>query len=561
MMKSNSATWLLTLAMLGSSAVYAYTPPIGIPEPSFGIDETAPAQPAAWPTSEAAGFYYVDKSHPSATDTGNPYGYPNKPRLTIPNTTFGAGTYVELHGGTYSSNMSLNFNCTQAAPCWVRGANSTTMPTISASISINSKYLIVENLDFNGGVGGAINVTGTSQYVAIRHSKIRNRAHPTGATAGIGAIPGPGQKVSDLVIYKNEFSDLGDWLRLDDLDFHAVNPNLWNRDSTADLSNIWVLENTCFHISGNCVQVNAGNWTDSWKYLHHVYIGRNVSHSGRQAGFWSKQARDVIISQNVVYDNRAHGPQPGDGIGFQYGPDNLWIIFNEIYDCNYGIRQSDTGTSASGHKAYILGNLIYNIHPEDVTSYKPSDGWRQGVGITLWHGNMQRYIVDNTIYNVHGGINTIYDGPVALSGNIISNIHDADYHVSISHSARSGVASIDGGLFYDPELASARVNWNWADYTSLSAFVSGTGNTQCGICAVGNPAFVDPATGKYDLQKNSAAINKGKLHSAYDTFFALYGIDIKKDFEGRSRVLGLKPDFGAFEVGVAPAAPSNFAVK
>ena len=61
-----------------------YQPPIGIPAPSFGIEEIAPASPAAWPATAAPGYYYIDNRHPNATDTDNPYGYPNRPRQSVP---------------------------------------------------------------------------------------------------------------------------------------------------------------------------------------------------------------------------------------------------------------------------------------------------------------------------------------------------------------------------------------------------------------------------------------------------------------------------------------------
>ncbi len=565
MNKLTSATWLLGLTMLGSSAAHAYTPPIGIPAPSFGIDETAPAQPAAWPSGEAAGFYYVDKSHPSATDTGNSYGYPNKPRLTIPRTTFGPGAYIELHGGEYSGSLGmLTFDCRKENPCWLRGASASVMPTISGNFTLDATYLIVENLDFNGGTGGSIDIVSDSTYVSVRHSKFRNRAFVSN-TAAIGITPALGKKSHDIVAYKNEFSALGDYTATVDLDFHAINPTLWGRDSTTELFNVWALENHCYRLSGDCVQVNAGNWTDSYKYLHHVYIGKNVGHEGRQGPFGVKQSSDVIISQNTAYGSRQHGPQAGNGIGFQYGPNNLWIIFNDISDSNYGIRQTDTSTPFPNNKIYIVGNVIHNIHPEASITYNPNDAWRPGVAISLWHGNLQRFIVDNTIYDVHGGITAIYDGPLTISNNIISNIHDQDYHLYIAHPARpnpTADASIDSGLFYDPELGNAKIRWEGGNgdlHNTLTSFKAAYG--LCADCSVGNPDFLDPANGKFDLQKTSAAINKGKDQSVYDTFFSLYGINIEKDFHGQSRKIGLKQDFGAFEVGLAPTAPSNFTVK
>ena len=51
---------LTLLLLLCASMVGAWTPPIGIPYPSLGIDEVRPADPGSWPSSETAGYYYVN---------------------------------------------------------------------------------------------------------------------------------------------------------------------------------------------------------------------------------------------------------------------------------------------------------------------------------------------------------------------------------------------------------------------------------------------------------------------------------------------------------------------
>src|SRR5471032_1854660 len=78
-----------------------WTPPIGIPAPSFGVNDVAPASPSPW-TTAVPGFYYVNATGTGATDSNNPYGTPAKPRVTIP-TVLPAGAVVELHG-TYDQD-------------------------------------------------------------------------------------------------------------------------------------------------------------------------------------------------------------------------------------------------------------------------------------------------------------------------------------------------------------------------------------------------------------------------------------------------------------------------
>ena len=533
------ANFCLTLF---SGTVLAYDPPIGIPAPEFGIQQIAPAPPGAWPGAQAAGYYYVDNSHPAATDSGNSYGYPDKPRLTIPEIVYPAGSMIEVHGGPYTdTDILLRFSCTQAQPCWLRGTPGA-KPTITGRFRVlDSHYVIFENLDFNGGSGGAIGIAGDSgDHIAVRGSLIQNRAY-AGNTSGISMQPNVGGTMHDIVVYDNVLRELGDWQTSADEDFHGVAPNLWGRDATTSLFNVWILDNEFYHVSGNGVQVIAGNWTDSYKYLHHVYVGRNTGHHNRQTAFWSKQASDVIFSQNIAYGGRTHGTQPGDGIGYQYGPNNLWIIFNTIFDSNYGIRQSSTSETAN-NKAYIVGNLIYDIHPEPGIEYIPTDPWRPGVALALWHGNMERYVVDNTVHDVRGGVSSVLAGALHMSGNIISDIGANDYHMSIYNSAP--LTSADHLMFHEPGGV-ARFRWRSTDYIGLTAFQNISGI--CANCVTADPLFVDGAARDYHLRRTSSARDSGVQSSVYDVFFNRYGIDIRRDFDGAPRPRGAAFDFGAYE--------------
>ena len=522
---------------------------IGIPEPNWGtlhpVNTPAPAHPAGWPDAEVVDFYYIDNTHPQATDQDNPYGYPQRPRLTVPIKTYTPGSYIEMHGGPYPDIHVLRFPCTEAAPCWLRGAAADQMPRISGSFRLfNPRYLFMEYLDFNGGDGGAVSISGIdAHHVSFRKSFIQNRRY-VNHTSALSFTPDLGGLIHNIVVTNNTFRELGNWQSLADEDFHGVVPSLWGRDATTELRDVWIMGNLFYHISGNGVQVNAGNWTDSFRYLHHVYLGKNIAYENRQAGFWSKQSSDVIISQNISYAHRLYGGGVGDGIGYQYGPNNLWIIFNEIYDCNYGIRQSATDVAFIANRAFIIGNLIYNIHPEPGMTYDPTHPARPGQGISLWQGSMQRYVLDNTIYDVRGGINSVLDGPLIMSGNIISGIHPEDYHITSFHPARNGNATIDRALFHDPE-GSIRFRWDWLSYEGLAAFQTATG--QCANCLTGDPLFTNASQNDFSINTNSPAHDANVEDNAYAIFFSLYGIDIRVDHAGNSRPRGAAFDLGARE--------------
>src|SRR5687768_4557562 len=113
----------IAVAALGTSA-FAWTPPIGIPAPTFGIDETV---------DDATYTHWVDNSRP-CTDSGN--GTPAAPRCTIPN-TLAAGSVVQVRGGPYSvGHETWTFNGTAAQPAYVRGPSTGPRPYLGNNADV-----------------------------------------------------------------------------------------------------------------------------------------------------------------------------------------------------------------------------------------------------------------------------------------------------------------------------------------------------------------------------------------------------------------------------------------
>lgn len=551
----NAVTQRVEVTREQERAISNYVSPIGIPDPVWSknlhpiLNEAPKLQ--KW-DAETVGFYYIDPQHANATDSNNVYGYPDRPRISIPRNV-GAGSYVELHG-QYSGKQTVNYQCTAIQPCWLRGVSKANWPVHSGSITVkNSAYVFIENINFDGGISGALSISGDSHHVVFRHSRIANREQPATGATGVSIIPDLGMLMEDIVIYGNVFEELGDWNTTEDRDFHGVTPSLWGRDNTTELRKVWVLNNYCTHLSGDCVQVNAANWSGSYKYLHHVYIGNNESYQNRQTGFWVKQGSDVIISQNKVSGNYGNGAaNAGGGIGYQYDKHNLWIINNEIHDTVFGIRQSDTGNSVWGNDVYIMGNLIYNIHPsKNNTSYNPSDSWSEGAAIALWHGSLDRYIVDNTMYDVHDGVNAIFNGTVHLSGNIISqkDDHSDNYFFDISHPGRNNLVLMNDNIFFD-DVSESYFIWrdrslrlNTIDEVKLYA-------NECEGCWFVDPLFLnassDPVMRDFDLSSDSPAVIGNSKHFSYDLFEQYYGLSIDKDFNGSPRP-SFRRSIGAFQ--------------
>ncbi len=516
----------------------AWTPPVGIPVPPFGITEVAPAVPSPW-TVPTPGFYSVNTTATNATDLNNPYGTPARPRQTIP-LTLPAGSVVEVHGVYYRSLWSgqptghtspygFTANGTAAAPVFIRGASPANKPKIVAPWEVKGTYLILENLEFAdydgdlaGGSTGALDILAPASFVALRNSDLHGNLQ--GGGLAIASFLPP-FTVSNVVIYGNLIHDNGDVNATFDQDVHGITVN-------ARVSNLWVVDNTLYRNSGDGIQINAGSLANQ-PTVHHIYVGRNLAYSNKQTGFWVKQAVDVIFSQNVAHDHRPGNSSMGQCMGFQYGPERVWFLYNEVYNCEFGIMAGSNGGLGSGQNQYAIGNLIHDIR--SATSYNPDTAWSQA-GI-MWAGGTNRYFINNTIWNADAGINVPGGGTVAIVNNIIGPPLQAQgKHIFLE--APLAALNIQNDLFQ----GNFRVRlWN-GSYTSLGGLqAAGQGLNSLNA----DPQFVAP--GNYHLSGTSPAIDRGVAHGVYQTFFELYGLSIAVDRDGVPRPQGVAWDMGAYE--------------
>ena len=185
-------------------------------------------------------------------------------------------------------------------------------------------------------------------------------------------------------------------------------------------------------------------------------------------------------------------------------------------------------------------------------AYDPDDPWSPGKGIAVWHSKATKYILGNTIYDADGGIYHVrHRDPTIIANNIISNISADSQHVLIKDSEVAEVSEVYNNLFDE----TARITWGgWGSlrYDGIANFQSATGKGQ--NCVETNPLFVDAVSNNFNLQSTSPAIDAGIESEVYQTFYDLYGIDIKKDIEERVRPQGNGWDIGAYE---SPYSTSN----
>jgi hypothetical protein len=465
-----------------------------------------------------------------------------------------AGSVVELHNAydqTHESPYTIVSSGTAAKPVFIRGTSTSTKPTISRAWELTGTYYILENLEFTGGAGTSsvgLSFLGPTSFASLRHSDL----HGNLVTGGIGVVSYTSDTVSNVVIYDNLIHDNGDINASFDQDVHGIAVNQL-------VDHLWVIDNELYRNSGDGIQISAGSLAKQ-ATVHHIYVGRNVSHGNKQDGFWTKQAVDVIFSQNTAYNHRPSNSSMGMGMGSQYAPERVWFLFNHIYDCEYGIGTTSSSGLGFGTNFYLIGNLIHNIHHTE--AHNPDSAWSQAA-IMLVDG-VNRYILNNTIYDVDAGINSPSSGNLYIVNNIISTVTDPlGNHIFIESGPTATASTMNHNLFE----GAVRIKWGPGrayDLASFQAAFPGEGRSSVNA----NPLFRDAPHTDFRLQMASPAVDAGTKDAVYSTFFSLYGIDIAKDIAGTPRPQGPRFDLGAYEFATQPtgqptppAAPTQLRVR
>ncbi len=528
------------LFILPSPARAQWAAPIGIPTPAFGLSETAPAAPSPW-VAATAGFYYVDAEARGATDDGNPYGTPAKPRQTIP-TVLPAGSVVQLNGvyDTYhGSPHTIVSKGTATRPVFIRGDSPSSRPTVRNYWELTGSYTILENLEFaalDESQVGELTMLAPANHLALRNSDLHGNL--TGGGLGIESWV-DGATISNIVISGNTVHDNGDVKADYDQDVHGIHVGV-------RASSIWVVDNEMARNSGDGIQINAGSAADQ-ATTNHIYVGRNYSHDNKQSGFWSKQAVDVIFSQNEAANHRPGNSSMGMCMGYQYAADQVWFLFNRVHDCDFGIGLASDSDLGTGTETYLIGNVIYNIH-HSTADFQVNSGW--GNAAIMLAGGIHRYVINNTIYDVDAGVNSPSPfGTLEIADNIISNVTaPGGNHIFIEMGSLADATNVHHDLLSgDP-----RLRWGGGAQTHPTA-------TQlAGVQSiVFDPMFADPLQANFHIPTNSPAAGTGELNPVYDVFLRRYGFSITVDADGRSRAGSATTDMGAYLAGDLSAQPSE----
>jgi len=362
-------------------------------------------------------------------------------------------------------------------------------------------------------------------HFAFRRSIVRYHS----PTVNSAAVVAGG---TNVVIYGNEINNNGDPLATAELDIHGIKFD-------SGTNRLWIVDNNIHHNSGDAIQL--GNAVSAEPWAQYIYIGRNTLHEDRENAVDVKQARDVIISQNLAYGYRSSSSSAGETFVTHSNPERVWVLGNFVTASNQGI----VCTGANGY--FVVGNVITNIaHAPGDTTYDVNSLYR-AAGI-LTYNTVNSVHLNNTLYKVDSGIS--YAGGTAkteIANNIVAGLLQPTFHIAIGNST-AAAASVMSNNLVD---ATARFKISGG----LSGCIANFPN-----CFNADPQFVDPANSSLDLKATSPAIDKGMTHELYAAFQTAYGIALSTDSRGAPRPYGSGYDIGAFEFGNAPAPPTNLRI-
>ncbi len=528
--QSNVATIAIEVANTAN-----YPMPLGVPNPGFGIDETPPADPAAWPSAEATGFYYIDSDH-SACSNANEFGYPDVPRCNIPHdATIGAGAKMVLAPSTQpyplrnSGWHRINSGGVAGNPAWVIG-NETgpDKPQIirhpnrsTEQLRITGGHLRISGVIFDGAMPR--HMGGGEDNIVLRHLEIKNNPATRGGSVGLST---GGRDVLVFNVYAHDNGIIESAGLSEERDVHAFVGSSQN--------DFWLLDFRCDENAGDCVQLTNNNTTAN------VYVGRMVSHSEGENCIDIKDFNRVVVSESDCWDLRrvAYGNSGGNSQNFYVNDEGVQQNF--VYFLNNRSWDSAGANFASsniGGRVYFIGNVSFFSPAAD--------------GLNFGGGGGSRFAYFNTFSDSERGIFHFGSGG-ALQRYIVANIIDgANLYQLRLQSSTSVINSLDYNHYTDPSGTFASGGSTPNIYNGLGAFRAAFSQFAQNSAEGVAPGFIDKAA--YDFTINNASevidVVPASYINAQPLLSDLYndlGLTTLTDRNGTQRPQGAAYDAGAF---------------
>lgn len=540
----NKSIFACILCVLFSvSAFAARELPHGVPDPiktwlpdNYQGDFIHPIDgvaPASWDSAQQAGLpaYYIDNSSPQATDSSNTFGTPEKPRISIPEIAYSAGSYIEIHGGPYTGGGQIIFtaNGTPDQPVWFRGPAVENKGIIAGEVIVKGQYIFMENLRFEGSRPLSLRTHNNSMLsnMVVRDMTFTGDGSKSWGSAIAIYSTSSERRFHDLLFYDNEISFLGnDYDDVDpsqalstENDVHGIHPDV-------NVDRVWIFNNDIHNLGGDSVQVSRVSAGVDNKPTQ-IYIADNEFYSNLENAVDVKQADYTLVINNRIYDWRQHrdNSSTGTAIVVHGKATNTWVVNNHISDAANGIVVSDVSLNT-----WVIGNSIQNIrHSSWDTEWNPQSIYTPGSAIHF-RGGSSGGAVNNTIINADKGINTDGSG-YAFVNNIISNRNEPfTYDISAATSQSSN-----------------NISFNLIHH-SQSEFEPSFMYATCTSCVYQAPGF-QPLSNElnFTIGASSPAMDAGvNIDYLLTDYTTAFGAELSVDIVGEERLSG-SIDIGAHE--------------
>jgi hypothetical protein len=345
--------------------------------------------------------------------------------------------------------------------------------------------------------GLTIRCYGGAQYA--RGIMVRDGAHRTWIvdTTFENVMPGVWVKgeVDDLTVMDNEFSDVG----LAEFPWYAVKAQGGMESGAIAVDGEYQGQGIVFHNN----------------YVHDSFDGLNIC-----GGEETSMPNNADVIGNTI---RHLGD---DGIEADGFCQNVRIMLNRFEDSLVGV----SAAPGTGGPVFAIRNLIAdlnNVSPDTTWStrafkFNVSSEYSTG-DVFAYHNTAVTYepdqaafaVTDESVWQHLVLLNNIWVGTDDAFS--FSNTGDEPFDQDFDLLHTTG----DGFIYYQG-----------AHYASVDEYHSATG--QCESCLAGDPLFVDPEGGTYELQEASPAADQGVVIPG-----------VNDDFVGEG------PDMGAYEIGGA----------
>ena len=529
----------LALASM-SFSLMAYELPNGVPDPmttwlpdNYTGDVVHPINgtaPKSWVEASQLGLpaYYIDSSDPNATNSKNTYGSPDKPRTTIPEITYEAGSYIEIHGGPYDGGGQITFRAsgTPDKPVWFRGVSQDERAIITGETIVKGQYVILENLEFiKQKLGFRSKDSSYLHHAVIRDSKFSSDGNVASSSSAVIAVKGSrDQRFHDLIIFNNEIHSYGkSFIETDpalgattENDFHGIKV-------TTNVDRAWVLKNNIYNLGGDSIQIGNASVQDVDR-ARGVYIADNDFYENLENGVDVKATDETLIIANRIWGYLRHknNSSTGAGIIIHSKAKNTWVVNNVIKDSATGVAATDSSLDT-----WIIGNVIKDIkHPEWQIDWSGSL-YDPGSAVHF-RGGSTGGAINNTIINYDKGIEAA-SGDYHFVNNILYNRNNEAGNDLFMESSKYNNVSKNNLIYSENSYKLVENNINCI---SCSGYVA--------------PQFVDLSTNE-SLANSSSAIASGADISFYlDKYKEVFGVELNKDLYGGDRVNG-SVDIGAVE--------------